>query len=300
MNKFQSANHILMIEPYEFYSNKETHSSNHYQTQSQESLSIDEITKSAIAEFNYLKNKIESKGIKVTTFKGIKGCPDHVFPNWVATFEDKTMHLFPMMAPNRRLEKTPEMINELSKEYKLAADLSHYEQENIFLESTSSIVFDRLNNRAFVGYSPRTNKELAQSWCKKNGFDLIGFETQGHTGDPIYHTDVFMYVGTNMIGVCLDIIKPEYLDHISTEVNKHHDVMHIEKNQLLDFCGNAIELRNQDNEKFIIMSTRAKKALTSSQENFLLSHFKEIIHADLSTIELYGGGSARCMVTELM
>ena len=57
MNKFQSANHILMIEPYEFYSNKETHSSNHYQTQSQESLSIDEITKSAIAEFNYLKNK---------------------------------------------------------------------------------------------------------------------------------------------------------------------------------------------------------------------------------------------------
>ena len=100
--------------------------------------------------------------------------------------------------------------------------------------------------------------------------------------------------------ICLDIIKTEYLDHISTEVNKHHDVMLIEKNQVLDFCGNAIELRNQDDEKFIIMSTRAKKALNTSQENFLLSHFKEIIHADLSTIELYGGGSARCMVTELM
>ena len=28
--------------------------------------------------------------------------------------------------------------------------------------------------------------------------------------------------------------------------------------------------------------------------------FKEIIHADLSTIEKYGGGSARCMITELM
>ena len=69
---------------------------------------------------------------------------------------------------------------------------------------------------------------------------------------------------------------------------------------ILDFCGNAIELRNQDDEKFLIMSSRAKEALHASQEEFLLNHFKEIIHADLSTIELYGGGSARCMVTELM
>ncbi len=300
MNKFQSANHILMIEPYEFYSNKETHSSNHYQAQSYGSLSIGEITKSAISEFNNLKNKIESKGIKVTTFKGIKGCPDHIFPNWVATFEDKTMHLFPMMAPNRRLEKTPQMINELSKEYKLVEDLSHYEQKGIFLESTSSIVFDRVFRRAFIGFSPRTNKELALSWCKNNNFQIVGFETQGHTGDPIYHTDVFMFVGTNMIGICQDIIKPEYLDYVVKEVNKNHDVMLIEKDQLLDFCGNAIELRNQENEKFLIMSSRAREALNTTQEDFLLSHFREIIDADLSTIELYGGGSARCMVTELM
>ena len=131
-----------MIEPLEFYSNTETHSSNHYQKHNSESLSIEKITNSAILEFNNLKNKIQNKGIKVKTFKGIKGCPDHIFPNWVATFEDKTMHLFPMMAPNRRLEKTPQMIDELSKEYKLVEDLSHYEQKNIFLESTSSIVFD--------------------------------------------------------------------------------------------------------------------------------------------------------------
>ena len=300
MNKFQSANHILMIEPYEFYSNMETHSSNHYQTQSYGSLSIDEITKSAISEFNNLKNKIESKGIKVTTFKGIKGCPDHIFPNWVATFEDKTMHLFPMMAPNRRLEKTPQMINDLSKEYKLVEDLSHYEQKGIFLESTSSIVFDRVYRRAFIGFSPRTNKELALSWCKNNNFEMVGFETQGHTGDPIYHTDVFMFVGTNMIGICQDIIKPEYMDYVVKEVNKNHDVMLIEKDQLLDFCGNAIELRNQENEKFLIMSSRGREALNTTQEDFLLSHFREIIDADLSTIELYGGGSARCMVTELM
>ena len=52
MNKFQSANHILMIEPLEFYSNTETHSSNHYQKHNSESLSIEKITNSAILEFN--------------------------------------------------------------------------------------------------------------------------------------------------------------------------------------------------------------------------------------------------------
>ena len=48
------------------------------------------------------------------------------------------------------------------------------------------------------------------------------------------------------------------------------------------------------------MSSRGREALNTTQEDFLLSHFREIIDADLSTIELYGGGSARCMVTELM
>ena len=103
-----------------------------------------------------------------------------------------------------------------------------------------------------------------------------------------------------MIGACIEIIKPEYLDAVEAEIKKYHEVMMIEKDQLLDFCGNAIELRNDDNEKFIIMSSRARNALNKGQEEFLLRHFKEIIHADLSTIEKYGGGSARCMITELM
>lgn len=300
INKFQSANHILMIEPYEFYSNNQTQASNHYQNPIGTAITNKEITKKAIKEFNNLKNKIIDKGIKVTSFKGIKGCPDHVFPNWLATFEDKTMQLFPMMAPNRRLEKTPYMVNALSKEYKLTADLSSYESKNVFLESTSSIVFDRINKRAFIGFSPRTNKELATKWCKQNNFQMVGFETKSHTGEPIYHTDVFMFIGTKMLGICMDIIEPKFKAGVEKEILKYHEVMHIEKNQLLDFCGNAIELRNKNNEPFIIMSSRAKKALTQTQVDLLLRHYKEIIHADLSTIENFGGGSARCMITELM
>ena len=58
-----------MIEPYEFYSNEETHSSNHYQDRVIESISIETITKNAIKEFTTLKKQIEDRGIKVTSFK---------------------------------------------------------------------------------------------------------------------------------------------------------------------------------------------------------------------------------------
>ena len=69
--------------------------------------------------------------------------------------------------------------------------------------------------------------------------------------------------------------------------------------QIEEFCGNAIEAQNADNELFLIMSSRAFKALNQEQINKLLTSYKEIIHSDIPTIEKYGGGSARCMLTEL-
>jgi hypothetical protein len=47
------------------------------------------------------------------------------------------------------------------------------------------------------------------------------------------------------------------------------------------------------------MSSRAFNALTGVQKNHLSKYYKSIIHADLTTIEKYGGGSARCMLNEL-
>jgi hypothetical protein len=75
--------------------------------------------------------------------------------------------------------------------------------------------------------------------------------------------------------------------------------MLINENQILDFCGNSLEARNKNNEKFIIMSTKALSSLSDSQKNTLNKYFKKIIHTDLESIEKYGGGSARCMLSEL-
>ena len=295
----QSSNHLFMIEPEVFYSNEQTSDSNHYQVKYDIKDTKGDIKKKALNEFHELKNKIEENGIKVTSMKGISECPDHIFPNWFITFEDKTFQLFSMKAVNRRLEKTQEMIEFLSMNYSLNGDLTEYENKDLFLEATSSMVIDRVNMVVYAAISSRTSSELAKKWCDDNNYELVLFETESHKGDAIYHTDVFMYVGQKIIGICFDVILPQYRQMIKEKVNRFHDVYEIEKNQILDFCGNSLEAKNNFDEFFLIMSSRAFHALNANQKEKLSKYYKKIIHSDLTTIEKYGGGSARCMLNEL-
>ena len=294
----QSTSHLFMIEPESFYSNEQTSYTNHYQEEASDE-DIGEITQNALVEFHNLKDKIEAKGIQVTSLKGSKECPDHIFPNWFMTFDNKTMQIFSMLAPNRRKEKKLSMIEHLSETYELTADYSYLENKEIFLESTSSMVFDRVNRIVYAGISPRTNAVQLIIWCRNNDFELVLFETESHTGSPIYHTDVLMYVGTDIIGICFDVIKEEHVDYVREKVNAHHDVVELTSDQIQNFSGNAIEAKNEDGELFLIISSRGFSALNQSQINKLLKSYKEIIHSDIPTIEKYGGGSARCMLTEL-
>lgn len=294
----QSTSHLFMIEPVEFYSNEQTAYTNHYQKTVLDE-AAEKIAEKALAEFHGLKNAIEKRGIKVTSLLGSSDCPDHVFPNWFITFDDKTMQIFSMMAPNRREEKKSHMIQHLSETYELTDDISHLEEKEIFLESTSSMVFDRVNRIVYGGISPRTNAVQLIIWCRNNNYDLVLFETESHKGLPIYHTDVLMYVGTDIIGICLDVIKPEHREFVREKVNQYHDVLELSAEQIQDFCGNAIEAKNDKGELFLIISTRAYEALNQNQIKKLLESYREIIHSDIPTIEKYGGGSARCMLTEL-
>ena len=294
----QSTSHLFMIEPESFYSNEQTSYTNHYQEEASDE-DIGEITRKALVEFHNLKDKIEAKGIQVTSLKGSKECPDHIFPNWFMTFDNKTMQIFSMLAPNRRKEKKLSMIEHLSETYELTADFSYLENKEIFLESTSSMVFDRVNRIVYAGISPRTNAVQLIIWCRNNDFELVLFETESHTGSPIYHTDVLMYVGTDIIGICFDVIKEEHVDYVKEKVNAHHDVVELTSDQIQNFSGNAIEAKNEEGELFLIISSRGFSALNQNQVNKLLKNYKEIIHSDIPTIEKYGGGSARCMLTEL-
>ena len=298
MQDKQSTNKIFMVEPKVFFMNPQTASSNHYQIDDN-SKDSKAILNAAKKEFNNFKNCLIKNGVEVMAMKGSEECPDHIFPNWFITFEDKTFQIFSMLAENRRKEKTPEMIKKLSEEYNLTRDLSSLEDRNIFLESTSSMVFDRVNRVVYLTISPRANAGLANEWCNENNYELVMFETESHTGSPIYHTDVLMYVGTTAIGICYEVIKPEYRDLVRERVERYHDVIEIKKDQLLNFCGNCLEIPDKDGNLLLAMSTAAFNAYTDLQKEKIEKHFKKIVHTDISTIEKYGGGSARCMLAEL-
>ena len=298
MEDKQSTNKLFMVEPKVFFMNPQTASSNHYQVDDN-SKSADEILKQAKREFNAFKNALTENGVDILSMEGSAECPDHIFPNWFITFQNKTFQIFSMLAENRRLEKTPEMIEKLSKEYKLTRDLSSHEERNIFLESTSSMVFDRVNRVVYLTISPRANAGLANEWCNENNYELVMFETESHTGNPIYHTDVLMYVGTSAIGICYEVIKPEYRDLVQERVERHHEGIVIKKEQLFDFCGNCLELENEKGDLMLAMSTASFNGYTKIQKDMISKHFKKIVHSDIQTIEKYGGGSARCMLAEL-
>ena len=287
-----------MIKPAIFYKNAQTIESNHYQIEG-DNEDIKIITIKAIKEFNDFKLELESNGINILCFEGSKECPDHIFPNWFTTFSDKTMQIFSMLAPNRRTEKTPEIISYLQKDYDLTHNYSSFEDKDVFLEGTSSMVFDRVNRIVYAGLSPRTNQNLLTEWCKEHSYELVKVQTESHTGAPIYHTDVFMFVGTDVIGICYEVIKSEYRELLKEKVSKYHTVIEISKEQILDFCGNALEAKDKEGNLYLIMSSRAYDALNHDQLNILNTFYKKIIHSDLPTIEKYGGGSARCMLSEL-
>jgi hypothetical protein len=59
-----------------------------------------------------------------------------------------------------------------------------------------------------------------------------------------------------------------------------------------------LQLKNNKDDRFLIMSTSAYKSLDQNQIKLIEKH-TNIIHSDLSTIEKNGGGSARCMMAEV-
>ena len=294
----QSTNHILLIEPAEFYSNSETAGTNHYQTNDSE-LSKDEILEKALEQFVSFKSTLVSNGINITTLQGQIGCPDNIFPNWAATYEDRTMHLFSMLAKNRRKEKSAAHISYLSKTYQLTMDFSEFEDRAIFLEGTSSMVFDRVNKIAYTGLSPRTNKDLAKIWGGRYGYEMVFFNTESHVSQPIYHSDVIMYIGTEMSGISIDSIKQEDQQRVREKLKLSHNILEITQEQIIDFCGNCLEVKDENGQLILVMSTRAYNAYSDKQKTLLESYYHKIIHSDISYIEQYGGGSARCMMMEL-
>lgn len=294
----QSTNHIMMMEPVGFHSNPETMETNTYQAP--DPSDIQSIQEKSVIEFRRLRDTLVDKGIIVTTVLGQKESPDDIFcNNWVATFGDKTLGYYPMLAPNRQIERRPDVMGFLESMYDVAFDFSELEKQGKYLESTGAHWLDRVNRIAYFSISPRCHEDMALKFCEKMGYEPVMFRTQNHVGKPVYHTDVMMYIGTGYAGICSPCIVEEDRKRVLDSLSKHREIVDLSMDQLKSFCGNSLELIGTGGAKKLVMSSEAYSALNETQKNTLLKYVTEIVHADISTIEKYGGGSARCMLLEL-
>lgn len=295
------ANILLMVSPDHFGYNQETAESNSFQKNIVDS----ELTKKAIEEFNGMVSLLRKNGIEIITFSSPKNnhCPDAVFPNnWISTHSDGKIIIYPMLTPNRRAERNPEIIKSLNDKFNISEiiDYSTKENEHIILEGTGSIVFDHEYKFAFACISPRTNENLLNELCEQINYTPIIFEATGLSGLPIYHTNVVMAIGKNVIVICLDCIE-NVLERsiIIAQIEKTgKKLIPITFQQMHDFAGNMLEVENDKGESFWIMSQTAYHSLTEEQKD-ILQESSSLLPVQIPTIETIGGGSARCMLAEI-
>ena len=286
----QSANKLALVEPSNFNFNTETFDTNVFQNDVQfNKLKIFE-------EFDNFISTLDKNKISFNILKSPKNSPDSIYPNnWVVTFEDGTYDLFSMQSPNRRIERSNSNINFLNTNYSLKNDLTEYEAKNIFLEGTGSLVLDRVNKTAYMAESNRSNVSLASKWSQLRGYDLVHFKSYIDK-KPTYHTNVLMFITNKFAGICFDSISDS--KYLLSNIEKTHKILYLSIEQVKNFSGNAIVVRNTNNEAKFLISSSGLKALDLIQKRFIEKYY-DIVDINIPTIEKIGGGSVRCMLLEL-
>ena len=303
----QSTSHVIMVRSDSFRMNEETAENNHYQ-QSIAGLTPEEVVDRSREEFEGLVSLLESHGVQVLVWDELPDCvtPDCLFPNnWFSTHDNGTFVLYPMFAPNRRLERREDIPVDLEHlhgfQIEDIIDFSEFEEHNKFLEGTGSMVLDRVHEKAYAALSERTDRGALAHYCSAMDVEGVAFEafqTVNNQRLPIYHTNVMMSIGTGFAAVCLDCIDDQEERELVREslVEDGLDVIELTEEQIGAFAGNMLEIQGQS-EQLIVMSSAAFNALTPTQKERLSQH-GTLVHADLTTIETCGGGSARCMIAE--
>lgn len=301
----QTTNTILMIRPVRFDLNEQTVASNAFQ-QRQRTESGEVIQQAAQTEFDQFVHRLKQAGVNVIVVDDTiePATPDSIFPNnWISFHSNADIYLYPMQAPNRRLERRPDIIKHLQDkgfQVKQIQDLSHSEQENIFLEGTGSMVLDRTNKKVYACLSPRTDAQLLQKWCNAANYNPIVFHAHDANGQEIYHTNVVMCIASQYAVICLEAIKDtaERQKVSDALTASKHEIIEISLEQMNSFAGNMLQVHNNAGKPLLVMSQQAYDALNDTQRQ-TLHQYNDIVSSPIPTIERYGGGSARCMMAEV-
>jgi len=304
----RTADTVLMVRPRDFGYNEETGMDNEFQKKIDQNR--ENIKKNAELEFQDMVDGLREVGIVVLVLEPPISrdvvTPDAIFPNnWFSTEHDGTILTYPMMAKNRKAERrlleVEKLLNYNGYTIRNCINVGRLDEHENFLEGTGSLVIDHVDEVVYAAQSERCNPYQFDNFIRLRFYsEGILFHTRSSSGKPIYHTNVMMSLGEKYAVICLECItgKKQRTQVLST-LKKSFEVMEISMKQMENhFCGNILEVRNQHNDSFIIMSKNAEKGFTAQQKK-KLGQYGKILSFDLTTIESVGGGSARCMTAEI-
>jgi len=293
-----------MIRPSSFGYNEDTSKDNFFQSRV-ENMNNNEIKLVAIDEFENMCSILRDNGINIIVCENdrSKNLSDDVFPNnWISFHNDKYV-IHSMYAESRRKEKNKSFIDKLNNNgfnYTLLNDYTNYEQDNVFLEGTGSVVLDRTNKVAYCSISKRSDLGLFEKFCSDIGYSPITFTSYDSKGGIVYHTNVMMSIGDDFILVCFQsIVDEDERKKVKESIESTgRNIIEIDLKQMESFAGNLLQLGELGN-KVIVISNLAFGSLTSSQKQILSTESK-ILNIPIPIIQKCGGGSVRCMIAELI
>lgn len=304
----QTTNTILMVRPVAFRMNEQTAVNNYYQKVI-DNLLPNTVNTKAQEEFDAYVEKLKAVGINVIVIQDTlePDTPDSIFPNnWISFHQSGDIALYPMFAENRRFERREDVLTQLEEHgfvIENVVDYTEAEQEGVFLEGTGSLVLDRSNEKAYCALSPRADEDLFIEFCEDFEYTPVifnAYQTVNGERKAIYHTNVMMCVAETFAVICADCIddKKERKTVLESLREDGKEIVLITEEQVNQFAGNMLQVRGAKDTLYLIMSQAARNVLTPKQVEMIERHCA-ILSSSLNTIEVCGGGSARCMMAEV-
>ncbi len=294
---------ILMVRPAAFGFNEETAANNYFQ--SNPDIGKEEIQQNALLEFDNMVKTLRSHDINVFIIEDTKepAKPDAIFPNnWLSTSPKGIVSVFPMYAPNRRIEKRDEILEQIAAAFVIrdVQDWTEYEAEGRFLEGTGSMIIDYENKMIYACVSERTSLSVLEKYAATNNFQAIVFLATDKNSMPVYHTNVMMALGEDFCVLCEEAIEEEWELIAVRQLleSTNHAIIAITRDQMHSFAGNMLQVKNNKGEKFLIMSQVAFNSLRKEQKQ-MLEAYAALLPIAVPTIEEVEGGSVRCMMAEI-
>lgn len=295
----------MVIRPASFRGNTQTAASNAFQRPAAQS--VETLQAKALAEWQVLVDQLCNAGVEVIAFddtpQPIK--PDAVYPNnWISFHADGTVVLYPMEAQNRRPERREDIVESLSRDHgffvRRVIDLSVLEAKGVYLESTGSMVLDRVNHVVYACISSRTHPDALGDFSQQLDYEIVAFDARDDNGTAIYHTNIVMSIGDKFAVVCSEAIsKVDQRRAVEARLEASgREIVQISLSQMGQSAANILELGSVHGGQVVVMSKRARQSFSDEQLGQLQA-FAKPLAVDLDVIEHTGGGSARCMLAEV-